>query len=185
MNELLKILSGGNLQSDGKANDVAQKVLKNPELITELSEGLDEPDDLIRGRTAHAIERISRTNPKLIYPLLSKIKKLGLTDKVPMVKWHIAMIFGNLTYNEESASTIVSILLKMLRDDSVFVQSWALVSLSILGRKYEQNRKKILKAVHLHATDKSISVRTKIAKVEKILRDDKEPIPLGWIKAKV
>jgi len=62
MNALLRKLSGGDLRSDGRANEVAEEVIRNPELLEQLLEGLDEPDDLVRARTVHVMERISRTN---------------------------------------------------------------------------------------------------------------------------
>jgi hypothetical protein len=66
MNKLLKMLSGGGLRSDGRANEVAEKVIKNPDLFDHLVEGLSESDDGLRARTAHALERISRTHPGLM-----------------------------------------------------------------------------------------------------------------------
>ena len=62
MNALLRKLSGGDLRSDGRANEVAEEVIRTPELLEQLLEGLDEPDDLVRARTVHVMERISRTN---------------------------------------------------------------------------------------------------------------------------
>jgi len=48
MNQLLKWLSEGNLRSDGLANQVVNVVIQQPDLIAELVEGLDHPDDPIR-----------------------------------------------------------------------------------------------------------------------------------------
>lgn len=52
MNQLLEWLSGGDLRSDGMANEAADFVLAHPELLGELLAGLDQPEDLIRGRPA-------------------------------------------------------------------------------------------------------------------------------------
>jgi hypothetical protein len=61
MNTLLQKLSGGDLRSDGRADEVAEEVTRNPRLLGQLFEGLSEHDDVIRARTAHALERVSRT----------------------------------------------------------------------------------------------------------------------------
>jgi hypothetical protein len=183
MNELLRNLSGGNLISDGKADQVADKVVKDPRLTKLLMDGLFEPSDLIRGRTAHAVERVSRTHPERVVRMLPRFVHLALHDDVPMVKWHMAMIFGNLDYPQGKAGFAVTTLLKMLNDDSVFVKSWALTSLAVLGRKHKETRSRIVRGVRRYSGDESISVRTKACKVIRILRDEDEPIPSGWIKA--
>jgi len=60
MNRLLQRLSGGNLLSDGDSKEVAVFVLKQPENISDLIEGLNEIEDVVRARTVDAIELISR-----------------------------------------------------------------------------------------------------------------------------
>ncbi len=183
MNELLNKLTGGNLQSDGKANEVADMVINNPDLNKLLIDGLFEPDDLIRGRTAHAIERISRTHPELVRRMLPRLINMAMNDNVPMVKWHMAMIFGNLSYTKGKVDLIVTTLLNMLKDNSVFVKSWALVSLAITGKKYKYTRPRIITKIREYSNEKSISVRTKVAKVLNILQNN-ETIPSGWIKSR-
>ena len=87
MNELIEMLSGGNLQSDGRANDVADKVVRHPNLFNQLVYGLSESDDVVRARTAHALERISRTHPGMVLGLLPQFVEMAVKDHVPMVKW--------------------------------------------------------------------------------------------------
>ena len=60
MNELSALLTGGDLRSDGEADTVADKVLESLDLFDRLFEGLSESDDVVRARTAHALEKISR-----------------------------------------------------------------------------------------------------------------------------
>jgi len=50
MNVLLRKLSGGDLRSDGGANDIAKEVIRNPQLLEDFVQGLSEPDDAIRAR---------------------------------------------------------------------------------------------------------------------------------------
>jgi HEAT repeat protein len=183
MNEILKMLSGGNLQSDGKANEAADWVITHPYLFDQMVEGLFESDDVIRARTAHALERISRTHPEMVLRLLPQFIDIAITDPVPMVKWHLAMIFGNLPLPAEKVSGIVSTLFRMLDDPSVFVKSWTIVSLTILGRKHSTTRERIADKIRPLQNDRSVSIRTKVLKALKVLENDSEPIPTGWIKA--
>ncbi len=56
MNELLRKLSGCDLRSEGRVNEVAEEVIRNPQLLSKFIEGLSESDNVIRARTAHALE---------------------------------------------------------------------------------------------------------------------------------
>ena len=184
MNNLLKKLAGGNLQSDGRANEVAGIIIGQPELLNQLAEGLFESHDVIRARTAHALERISRTHPEMLLGLLPQFIELAVGDEVPMVKWHLAMIFGNLTISDDTIDVIISTLFRMLKDRSAFVKGWSIVSLTILGRKNRTSRGRIIGKIKPLQDDDSIAIRSKVMKAVKVLENDNEPIPAGWAKAR-
>jgi hypothetical protein len=184
MYKLLEMLSGGNLQSDGRGNEVADSVLVHPRLFDHLVEGLSESDDVIRARTAHALERISRTHPEMMLGLLPRFVEMAVNDDVPMVRWHVAMIFGNLPLPAEKVNEVISTLFRMLEDKSVFVRSWSIVSLTILGRRYIAERKKIADSISALQRDGSVAVRSKVVKALKVLEDEGEPIPAGWLKSR-
>jgi len=182
MNELLERLTGGNLSSDGRANEVAEDVIENPSLLSKLVEGLSESDDVVRARTAHAFERISRANPELLHRLTSQFIKLASTEKVPMVKWHLAMIFGNAWFPEEETNAVLAALFRLLEDESVFVKSWAMVSLVFWGRRIRSKREEIAARIRAFQDDKSIAIRTRVTKALRVLENENEPIPPSWIK---
>ena len=181
MNKLLQRLEGGSLISDGEANSVADRVTEKPELLSELTKGLDEPDDVVRARTAHALERISRKNPALLEGNLELlIKKSG--DKVPMVKWHIAMLLGNLSTTQEIGEKVLPVLFRLMQEcEGVFVRSWSIVSLCVIGKKYPPLRKQITDEVSRYKDDKSLSIKVKIRKTMSCLNNN-QPIPVGWVK---
>jgi HEAT repeat protein len=184
MNSLLTRLSGGDLRSDGSADEVAEKVIKNPDLLNYLLEGLSSSDDVVRARVAHALEKISRTHHKILQNSLLQISKISLHDKVPMVRWHIAMIFGNIDYSVEDTQFVVSTLLQLLDDESVFVKSWAIVSLCITAKKKRGLDDTIAGRIKTLELDESIAIRTKVKKALEILGDEKKGIPPNWIKAR-
>ena len=180
MNELLKKLTGGDLRSDGRADDVAEKVMKTPQLLPLLVEGLTESDDVVRGRTAHAVEKISRKTPEVVRQYTDTLIASALKDELPMVKWHLAMIFGNIA-SEEEIDDVVSVLSQLLKDESVFVKSWSIVSLCIIGQQYKGNRT-IIDSIKVLQKDDSIAVRTKAKKALAVLEHG-EPLPAGWYKS--
>lgn len=92
------------------------------------------------------------------------------------------MIFGNLPLPAESVDEIISVLFRMLEDASIFVKSWAIVSVTILGRQYTPIRKVIVDHIRLLLNDRSVAIRSKAIKSVKVLENDDEPIPAGWIK---
>jgi len=65
MNSLLRLLEGGDLRSDGRADEVAGEIIENPKLFNLLWDGIYESDDIVRAKTAHALEKVSRELPEL------------------------------------------------------------------------------------------------------------------------
>ncbi len=135
MNDLLKRLQGGTVVSDGAANAVADFVMAEPDQLDKLVEGLRFSDDVIRARSAHALERISRRRPDLVLKLLPEFIDLALNDPVPMVRWHIPMILSNLTLEGSDYEIVLSLLFRLLHDNSVFVKNWTISGLAIWANK--------------------------------------------------
>ncbi len=181
MNRLLSRLEGGSLISDGDANAVADEAAKNQELLSDLLGRLSEPDDVVRARTAHALERISRTKPALLQSHLGLfLEKTG--DTMPMVKWHIAMLLGNLATTQEVGGKVLPTLFRLMGEsEGVFVRSWSIVSLCVIGKKYPPLRQQILNEVSRYREDKKASIKVKIKKTIACLEKN-EPIPKGWLK---
>lgn len=181
MNELLEKLSGGTLISDGRADEVVGEVLDDMSLLPKLVEGLQEEDDVIRGRAADVLEKISRFHPEKMIPNLQTFMDLAVNDSVPMVRWHLAMIFGRMIFSEEYTEIVLPTLLELLKEDSVFVISWAIVSLTIIGQEFSHKRASILTCIEQLRSHPSKAIQVKIRNAFSVLRDGK-PIPKGWIK---
>jgi HEAT repeat protein len=183
MNQLLEWLSGGDLRSDGLADEVSSAVLKNPDLFDDLFAGLSTSDDVIRGRTADALEKVSRSRPDLIIEHLEDLVSSARTDPVPMVKMHLAMIFGHLAMYEEQIEILRSALFNLLDDESVFAKSWAIASLCIIGRIYPQENQPIADRISRLQRDSSIAIRTRAGKAINVLTNPSASFPKGWIKS--
>ena len=183
MNQLLEWLKGGTLRSDGFAPHAADLVIKQPQLLAELLEGLDEPDDVVRARTADALERIARVNPEPFSDHLPRLIAIARSDPIPMVRWHMAMLLGDLIIFESAVDEIQRTLDQLLGDNSPFVRSWAISSLTILGRKYLSKREGIINRVVALHQDSSIAVRHRARKATILLMNDRLQIPLSWVKS--
>jgi hypothetical protein len=185
MNEILVWLSGGDLRSDGLADEVSAAVLQNPTLFDDLYAGLSESDDVIRGRTADALEKVSRQRPDLITAHILELVDLSSSDQVPMVKMHLAMIFGHLAIYEELIDMLQSALFDLLEAESVFAKSWAIVSLCIIGRVYPQKSDRIVNRISQLQADSSIAIRSRAGKALNLLTNPSASFPKGWIKSEM
>ena len=183
MNTILGWLSGGNLRSDGAADQAVEAVLQHPAPFSDLMAGLDSQDAVIRGRTADALEKIARSRPDLtigyLPTLLSQLKK----DAVPMVRMHLAMMLGHFVEYSEYANIIIPALLQALDETSVFTKSWAIVSLCIYARKYPHYRGEIVEKITELSTDPSKAIQTKVRYAMEILSANERLFPKGWVKS--
>jgi len=114
-NQLLELLKGGDLHSDGPADEVAEDVIQNTELFDLLFYGLNEDDDLVRGRTLHALENVSRVHPELFKGYTDRLIESAKNDSLPFVFWHLAMLFVNLDLSRNEEKEIISTLLTFLK----------------------------------------------------------------------
>ena len=185
MNQLLEWLSGGDIRSDGMADGVAAVVLQTPERFADLFEGLYAADDVIRGRSSDALEKVARSRPDLLVDRLAEIIAVGRADSRPVVRMHVAMLLGHLSGRTEHIETITAALLELMADESVFTRAWAIGSLCIIGRKYQSYRGSIAGRIAPLQTDSSIAIRTRARKALAILADDNMPFPKGWVKSVV
>jgi HEAT repeat protein len=144
MNELLQKLTGGNLLSDGKSKEVAKFVLEHPEQISDLFVGLYEKAEAIRARTADALEFVSRRRPDLLKGQLPLLMELAVNDSVDMVRWHMAMIFANLEYEDLQLADVLPTLFYMLEDKSNMVKPWAISTLAILRISHPEIKNEII-----------------------------------------
>jgi hypothetical protein len=183
MNDLLAWLESGDLRSDGASNQAAEAVLKNETLMPDLAEGLSAPDEIVRGRSMDAIEKVARTRPDLVLPVLSNILNLIQTEKTLLARMHAAMLFGHLALYEEVIPQVLPVLLKMLDEDSVFTQSWAITSLCIIARKYPPHQAQIADRINRLRDNPSAALRTRVRKALEVLSGNRKPFPKGWIKS--
>lgn len=184
MNQIIEWLAIGDLRSDGQANEVAAMVLAQPVIFPDLMQALTHENDAVRGHAADALEKISREMPELLIPQMQHLIRMARTETVPMVRWHLAMAFGNLAQNPTLAETIIPLLIDMLGDESAFVKTWCISGLVIWGRKYPEWQTGIIEELSPLTRDASIAVRYRAEKAILLLMKPRLPMPAGWMKCK-
>jgi hypothetical protein len=152
MHEILQMLTGGDLRSEGRAADVAAQVIADPGCLPALAEGLALDDKLIRARTCMAMEVLSRSHPELLEPLVPELVRTAEQETVAQARWHLAEILCNVPLARKQAERAVSILLEYLEDKSKIVTYCAVQALGVLG-KQSARRSEIAAEVRRHARD--------------------------------
>jgi hypothetical protein len=181
--EFLSILVGGDLRSDGRSDEVVEKVLADLSLLPELIRGLCVEDNVVRGRTADSIEKVARTNHRLFSPYLPLLLRRAKEDEVYMVRFHLAMLFGYVEVEGEMKKKIVDTLFDLLNDDSVFVKSWSIVSLTMIGLNDVQYRTGIIEKIRPFLVSNSVFIQRKAENAITVL-ENKQTLPKGWSKKK-
>ena len=176
------MLAVGDLRSDGLAAEVASLVLARPQLLVDLLEVLSDANPAARGHAADALGRVSRERPDQVEKHLSQLLLIAGADEVAMVRWHLAMIFANVTRSAATARRTTPALLAALDDPSAFVRAWAVSGLCQVGRKFAGCAAEILAALRPLQGDRSIAVRHRVATAIRLLIDPNRPMPASWVK---
>lgn len=176
-------LSGGDLRSDGASDLVVDFVLANPIATTELVAALDSDDKVVRGRAADALEKVGHRRPQQVAPFFPEISDASLADTLPMVRWNLAMLLGYLLVVEERRVHIGELLQRMLADDSVFVLSWVITSLSLLALIEPERQAEIIAMIAPFQQSESAALKTRACKAMAALTDPAAQLSASWIKS--
>jgi hypothetical protein len=152
MDEILRMLGGGDLRSEGRAAEVAARVIDDPDCLPALAEGLALDDKLLRARTCMALEVMSRSHPELLRPIVPALIRTAERETVAQARWHLAEIFCNVPLTRQRAERAVAVLLDYLGDKSRIVTYCAVQALGVLGGR-SARRAEIASAVRRHAKD--------------------------------
>lgn len=162
MNSILEKLAGGDLRSDGEADNVARRVIEQPDLLPYLMEGFQSDNEIIRMRTAHAVEVVSRQNGDLLETFKARLIEEAKTDPLPETRWHLAQVFGNLTLSDRETRIILPLLYEYLRSGTTLVRAWTVVGLGNIAKSKPRLKAEILKVITVYKNDQSLAVRNRV-----------------------
>jgi hypothetical protein len=182
MNKIRKWLAEGDLTSDGRANDVVQIINKNPEKIDDLLACLEDQDKVIRGHAADAIEKVGREKPEIYLPYMHILLERAIQDDLPMVQWHLAMLFGHLAIYEALIDPIISVLLDLLTSVSAMTVTWSMASLCIIAKLHPGYSPRVLGEISQFEESTKVSIKSRSREIKQILLEDKS-IPKHWVKS--
>ncbi|NMC47202.1 MAG: hypothetical protein GYA52_10300 [Chloroflexi bacterium] len=126
MNEILEMLQGGDRRSIGRADEVVERVWKNPSDFKFLFQGFYENDPVIRMRTADAVEKITATAPELLIPYKQDLLDLIHQIDQMEVLWHFAQIIPRLHLSPDEMNALYPSMVGYLSHPSAIVKTFTL-----------------------------------------------------------
>lgn len=147
MTKILQKLKGGDLRSIGKADEVVQDILNNPQLFGEVFEGMLDDDPRVRMRSADALEKVSSNHPEYLQPFKTRLINEIAKIKQQEVRWHVAQMFSYLEINKKERDKIIEILFSYIDGPgkSKIVKTFSMQTLADLAEKDEDIRPQIIR----------------------------------------
>jgi len=130
---ILSLLEGGDRRTIGRADRIAETVLKNRSLFPQLMEGLWSENPLVRMRAADAAEKVTRDDPSLLQSFKKELLGLLAEATQQELRWHLAAMIPRLALNAGERKLAVSLLEGYLEDRSSIVKTFALQGLADLA----------------------------------------------------
>lgn len=143
-NGILQKLTGGDLRSIGRSDEVVAELINNPALFGKVFKGMKSGNPLIRMRAADVIEKVAKVHPEYLMPY--KIELINEVTKIDQqeVRWHVALMFTYLELTEAEKAVVLEILLSWLeKSKSRIVKVNCLEALVHIAGKDEKYRHKI------------------------------------------
>jgi hypothetical protein len=124
------LLKGKDRRSIGRANEVAELVLREPGRFRELVKCLWSDDPVLRMRAADAAEKVTVQKPRLLVPF--KAELLGLLSEAEQkdLRWHLALMIPRLSLTRPERRRVGEELKRYLEDSSSIVKTFALQGLT-------------------------------------------------------
>ena len=162
---LLDKLQGGDRRSIGRSEEVVSDVLAEPELFSELFEGMLGDDPLVRTRAADAVEKVTHEHPEYLQTYKARILQHVAQMEQQEVRWHVAQMIPRLELSHEERLKAMQILSFYLADQSKIVQTFSLQAMADLTEQDPTLRQQVLSALETAFQSGSPAVRSRVRKL--------------------
>lgn len=162
MNEILEKLKGGDRRSIGRANEVVQDVLQEPELFGVVFGGMLHEDALVRMRAADVVEKVTAVHPEYLAPYKETLIESVAAVAQQEVRWHVAQMVPRLPLNSAERQQWMSVLRRYLQqDESKIVKTSAMQALADLAEKDETLQPEVLALLEKHTRSGSPAMQAR------------------------
>ncbi len=161
MHRILKKLDGGDLRSIGKANEVAEDLLKDPGLFPIVFDGMLCESPVIRMRAADTIEKVSSQHPEWLQPFKERLIQDVSKTRQKEVRWHVAQMLCYLNLDASDRPGVLKILKEYLDDKSKIVQVMAMQTLAEIAESDHKYRRTVLTLIEEQILTGSAAVKSR------------------------
>ncbi len=170
MSKILQKLTGGDLRSIGRAEEVVEDILKDPDLFAQVFEGISHEDPRIRMRSADALEKVSSKYPEYLQPFKERLIKDVSQIEQKEVRWHVAQMFSYLEYNKKERDTVIKILFSYIDSSkSNIVKVFSMQTSAELAKNDNNIKPMILKKIKQAIKTGSPAVKNRGQKLIELL----------------
>ena len=146
---MLQKLVRGDMRTTGSADKVVTEVLKKPELVDILVDGLNDGEPGVRMRTADALEKIATRDASLVQPHVGELIEVAASTEQQEVQWHMAQLFALVTLDKRRAKRVAKIMFDYYEDSqSSIVKAFAMTTLWRLTEVDDTLMKKVKQLVN-------------------------------------
>lgn len=168
--DLLAQLSGGDRRSTGRTGHVVSVIAKNRRLFPKLIAGLWSDDPIVRMRAADAVEKITRTHPKLLAPYKDALLGLLVEAQQPELRWHLAILVPRSALSKSQRLHAFAILQTYLQDRSSIVKTCALQGMWYLSQQDAALRSVVAETLQLAARSGTPAMQARSRNLLKLAR---------------
>jgi hypothetical protein len=129
------MLAGGDRRSIGRADEVAELVLRRPKKASALVECLWDADGAVVARAANALEKASREHRSILEPFKAALLGLMVEAEQKELRWQLALMVPRLKLTPAECARVAAILNEWLEDSSSIVKTFAMQGLTDLIRQ--------------------------------------------------
>lgn len=170
MDSVLAELAGGDRRTLGKSKAVAEYVLRHPERVEELLEGVLGDDAVVRARAIDSLEVVSARRPDLIQPH----KRLLLTHVAALPFWevreHICLMLPRLKLTAMERRRAFEIVRGYLGDKASIVRTFAMQAMVDLSEGVPEMRDEACQVVESALSEGTPAMRARARNLVKRIR---------------
>jgi HEAT repeat protein len=166
-------LAVGTTRDLGCANEVAHKAFRNPKLVPQLIDALDDERIVVAHRAANALKKIQRGKPELLNPFAKQLLRHALEIEHMHTRWSLTIILGELPLRGRDKALAVDLMFEALASRSALQRTFALQALTNYALNDPTLRKRMQPILERATTDTSAAIRARARKLTKQLGSEK------------
>jgi len=172
MHDVLKKLTGGDLRSKGRSDEVVPLILADPSLLPILLDGLlTSAEPVLRMRCADAFEKVTDRRPGLAQGFAEQVSELLAQRQPKEVLWHLLQVAPRIIWPNDRLAGVLAAIDRAHRNPSSIVQVCALQAEVEMLRQMPERRASVSLRVDAALESGVAAVRARARKLSRLLQN--------------